>query len=332
MKDPSSRRYPEYLNRLSSFEYCASLVASLATTVPILADYFFERFLKFTDQNDGNTKKEEVPIPLRQTIALLIIPDVLILFWIIPFGLYDYLMVLADARDTLYTFSLLVCVIQCRNNVWTRKPLLLIGGPLMINNVILSFSSLSSDEEFLYYSGIVSIVLVSIALAALLVYVVIWFQHFSSLLSNGEATMQSYLCSTYVVLTAIFLLGDWVPRFVPTEPGDAWSSVGLSYLTCYSYMMASCTLCLTVISSRCAAVDATRVGYIHTNTIITTTNTSTLSKLTALATTSSTHYHYHYNNYHLTTTTTTTTNTTNTTTNYYHFHYHHYYNYYNNDN
>eukprot|EP01036_Dinobryon_divergens_P031362 gene31362-40748_t len=46
---------------------------------------------------------------------------------------------------------------------------------------------------------------------------------------------------------------------VPTHPGDPWSNIGVSYLTCYSYLMvASCTLCLTVISTRCAGIDATK--------------------------------------------------------------------------
>eukprot|EP01036_Dinobryon_divergens_P034016 gene34016-43948_t len=39
------------------------------------------------------------------------------------------------------------------------------------------------------------------------------------------------------------------------DPSDPWSSVGLAYLSFYSYLMASCTLCLTVISTRCARMD-----------------------------------------------------------------------------
>ena len=49
MADPSTGLYSDYLYRLSSFEYSASLVASLATTIPILADYLFDCFLKIIE-------------------------------------------------------------------------------------------------------------------------------------------------------------------------------------------------------------------------------------------------------------------------------------------
>lgn len=261
--DPATKSYPEYLERLYSFEYCASLVASLATTIPILVDYLFDRFLRIVEY-DGSSIKEDtsgIYVPLRETIAILIVPDVLILFWIIPFGLFDYLMVLSDARDTLYTYALLVCLVKCKTPVWTWKSLVFIGGPLMVNNILLSFSSLSNDSDFVENIGAASLALTSVGLFSLLVNAVLWFRYFFRL-SEQDATMESYLCSAYVTFTVVFLLGDWVPLFFPSQPGDPWSSVGLSYLTCYSYLMASCTMCLSVISTRCAGIDATRVGRI----------------------------------------------------------------------
>ena len=199
-------------------------------------------------------------MPLRETIALILVPDALILCWIIPFGLFDYLMVLSDARDTMFIYSLLMCLIKFENPLWTLKSLFLIGGPLMVNNILLSFATLSRDAEFVDNAGIVSLVLVSVGLFSLVVNVIWWFWYFFHL-DEKDVTIVSYLCSAYVVIVVVFLIGDWIPMLISTQPGDPWSSVGVSYLTCYSYLMASCILCITVISTRCASIDATRVWY-----------------------------------------------------------------------
>jgi hypothetical protein len=39
--DETTNDYPDFLQKLSGFQYGASVVASLATTLPILLDYFF---------------------------------------------------------------------------------------------------------------------------------------------------------------------------------------------------------------------------------------------------------------------------------------------------
>eukprot|EP01036_Dinobryon_divergens_P024407 gene24407-32853_t len=75
-------------------------------------------------------------------------------------------------------------------------------------------------------------------------------------MKSEDVSIKTHLCSAYVVIVAAFLFGNWLPSYTPTEPGDPWSNVGITYLTCYSYLTASCTLCLTVISVSCARMDA----------------------------------------------------------------------------
>ena len=261
MVDPVTKLYPDYMYRLSSFEYCASLVASLATTIPILSDYLFDRFLRLMNYDENASKEEEsssIYIPLRETIAVLIVPDILILCWIVPFSYFDYLVLLFNARDTLFLYSFFRCLLKFENPVWTWKSLLLIGCPLMTNNVLISFATLSTDTTFIEHAGTASQVLATVGLFSLSVNIIWWFWHFFHL-DEKDVTIESYLCSAYVVLLAAFLFGDWVPLLLPTQPGDPWSAYGISYLTCYTYLMAGCTLCLTLISTRCASIDATRV-------------------------------------------------------------------------
>ena len=257
MIDPNTNLYPDYIYNLSCFEFTASLVASLATTIPILADYLFYRFLHVVKYG-GNSIGGETPniyVPMWETIAFLLVPDILMLCWLLPYQKYDYMMVLLDARDTMYTFSLLLCLVKFSNSVWTWRSLISIGFPLMINNILLSFSTLTSDLEFVENTITASYVLTSAGLLSFLAHVAYWIWHVLHM-SATDVSMRTHLCSAYVVIATVFLLGDWIPSFTTTTPGDPWSTVGLVYLTWYSYLSASCTLCLTVISTSCARMEA----------------------------------------------------------------------------
>lgn len=257
MIDPSTNLYPDYIYDVSNFEYKASLVAGLATTIPILGDYLFYRFLHIVKYGGNPTEgdTQNIYVPLRETVAFLLIPDILILVWLIPFQQYDYMMVLLDARDTMYTFSLLLCLVKFSNPVWTWRSMLFIGVPLMINNVLMSFSTLSTDLNFATDTITVSYVLTSFGLFSFFANAVNWIWHLFHMKSE-EVSIKTHLCSAYVVIVAAFLFCDWLPSYFPTNPGDPWSNVGLTYLTCYSYLTASCTLCLSVISVSCARMDA----------------------------------------------------------------------------
>ena len=257
MIDPSTNLYPDYIYDISSFEYTASLVAGLATTIPILGDYLFFRFLHVVKYGENPTERDtqNIYVPLRETVAFLLIPDILLLVWLIPFQQYDYMMVILDARDTIYTFSLLLCLVKFSNPVWTWGSLLCVGVPLMINNVLMSFSTLTSDLDFASDTITASYVLTSVALFSFIAHAVYWIWHLFHMKSE-DVSIKTHLCSAYVVIVAAFLFGNWLPSYAPTEPGDPWSNVGITYLTCYSYLTASCTLCLTVISVSCARMDA----------------------------------------------------------------------------
>jgi hypothetical protein len=261
IRDPTTNLYPAYLRNLSGFEFTASLVASLATTVPIVVDQLFDRFLRIINL-DGNIHQEKsshsIYVPFRETIAFLLIPDVLILCWIIPFGKYDYLMAVINARDTMYTYSLLSCLMKFSNPVWTWKPLFLIGIPFMTTNILTTFSILSSDLDFIANSGIASLIFIIMGHFWLMIYAIYWIRYLYRM-DTQEVSIGTYLCSAYVLIIVLFLLGDWGPSYFPSEPGDPWNIQGVSYLTCYAYLMASSTLCLTVISTRCAGIEATMV-------------------------------------------------------------------------
>jgi signal transduction histidine kinase len=71
------------------------------------------------------------------------------------------------------------------------------------------------------------------------------------------------MCSIYAISYTIFILGDWLIYFAPQPINPDWSNVGANYLTMYTYLMAGCTLVITVITSRFARLEAedSKVSY-----------------------------------------------------------------------
>ena len=137
MKDPTTNQYPVYLHELSDFGYSSSLVAGISANFPILVMYLFDKCLArmgyygSSSPNKTDTATSTVYVPLRESIVFLLLSDVLLLFWLIPYEHYEFIiMLLLDARDTMYTFSVLSCLTKFSNPVWTMKSVVLIGAVL----------------------------------------------------------------------------------------------------------------------------------------------------------------------------------------------------------
>jgi len=77
----------------------------------------------------------------------------------------------------------------------------------------------------------------------------IYFLWFHDVLTNQEkrADMKCFVCSIYAISLLLFLLSDWLLVFVPNVPFE-WTINGKNYLTVYTYVMAACTVTVTVIS------------------------------------------------------------------------------------
>ena len=107
-------QYPDYLHQLSSFEFSASLVAGISANVPLLIIYIFDHCLRRIGFYGSSPALQfidcstNVYVPLRESIVFLLLSDVLLLFWLIPGEQYEIIMLLLDARDTMYTYLSLI--------------------------------------------------------------------------------------------------------------------------------------------------------------------------------------------------------------------------------
>lgn len=272
--DPTLGTYPDFLQKLSDGAFTGSLIASLASTFPIVIDYVFDlinyishkEWNIFTRKSINRSESTYKFIPFREIALLLILPDLLFLFWIIPNQQYDYMPGLIGVRDTMYVYSLLTYLVQFGNPIWTWPSTILIAASLMAANVLGTCSVLSVDPNFLAANTYILPFLVALGLFNLLVTLVRWFWYLWTVTPrNSSEKLRNDLCSAYAIFATIFILGDWLIFFAPQPIDPDWSNVGAKYLSLYTYLMAFCTVMVTVITTRNAREDSINTKVIMYN-------------------------------------------------------------------
>ena len=236
-------------------------MAGISTNLPILVDYLFSFCIKrvgYTNKISSTEDKNSVYVPLSETIILLLLPDILILFFLIPLEQYDFMVLLLDARNTMFIFAILTCLAKISNPIWTTNSVLFTGTPLLISHLFLSFQSLTFGEVFIL--AVMQKIFASIGLLSLSVYVFQWSSYIFRLNAQDATTTlskETILCSAYSLFVFVFILGNWIISVaIPTNTGDPWFPTGAAYLTWHSYSIAVCTVCMTVVSSCCSKLDA----------------------------------------------------------------------------
>lgn len=269
LRDPITNQYPDYLLALQGFKYGASMVASLATTIPILIDFAFDILFKSFSNNSPVTQSSLsiTNIPFREIVFFLILPDCLLLFWILPMAQFDLVAPTICFRDTMYTYCFLSCMAKFENTIWTQTTTIMIGAPLMLCNVFLTSSVLlSNNDTFQAAYNVITPLLISVGLFSLIISILRWYRYFylsgmRSSLSHGPNAesvrrKSDFLCTVYGTFLAIFLFGDWIVFYLPLPASSPWSVVGYEYLSMYNYLMAGCTLCMTVVLNHSARIEA----------------------------------------------------------------------------
>lgn len=274
LKDSKTGQYPDYMVALSGFNYGASIVASLATTIPILVDFGFDMLITaIYKENKVTQNPMNINVPFREIVLLLIIPDALLLFWILPYAQYDLVAPLICARDTMFTFCFLSCMVKFENRIWTQWTTIMIGGPLMIANAMVSCAALVNDGKFQASNRVITPFLISAGLLYLTTNLIRWYIYMfnsnekkiatESFDTDGIRAKTDFFCTFFCTLLGIFLYGDWILFYLPLPTSSPWSVVGSNYLSMYNYLMAGCTLCMIVVINRYARLDAVETRVIN---------------------------------------------------------------------
>ena len=228
-RNPGTHLFPPYLKKSSS-QLTNSLIASLSISVPILFDGILD-YLASAFSSLKLTKTSHYYFPFREMILFIVIPDVLFLFWIIPYEQYDILAGLLLARDTMFTYSNLAYMVRNKNPIWTWWTTIPIILPLMSANII--FTNVIPSQVFSLSGHIdnafslLVILLVSTALAVLTVNMIRWFLFVKrefAYVKNEEVIGRLIHFSVCAVCYYIFILGDWCICYLPKSISPAWTS------------------------------------------------------------------------------------------------------------
>ena len=239
--------FPDYIEELQSRNLHDALVASVGTVVPVLLDILLRPMLKLP-----NLRRH---VPRRELIALLIIPDILLITYILPYRQYDVMPGLFGLQDTLIMYVICSNMRALEPNVWNLRSIAFICGPLISANVICSFQLVSVNEHEMYCYMITRMVLVSIAILMLVYCVFRWMRHCAQIgASNG--VVEARVCSVYIFACVVFVLVDWMPSFFPHVSPSWYASIGSSYLTLYTYMFACMSVILTITTTNFVRLEA----------------------------------------------------------------------------
>lgn len=246
---------------ISESNLTTAVIANLATTLPNLLDGGFDylsvlwsKYRKLT-QEQTVLDMSTLYVPFRETIALLVIPDILLLAWILPYRNYDFYVILFQIRDLLYVYALFTGLKKFSNPIWTSRSFIFVCLPFMISNLITSFINfvLCIDFRIALYFFIVATFFVLVGFISLAVHASWWIQYVCGM-KIEDFTIKTYMTSMYVVVYVGFLSYSYGMAYYNYL--GAWGAFGNTYGIINCYVIAGCTLFLTVVSSRCARVDA----------------------------------------------------------------------------
>lgn len=268
----------EYHYPLSSNEYQGSLIASLAASLAPFIEHILDwvvfvhkylttitssSFLSSTPSSNGainppRKKGHHYCIPFREIILLLILPDVILLFWVIPQEQYDYVAAIIGARDTMYISSFLAYMVRLKNPIWTWRSSFIISFSFMICNILCTIKSqiVTLSDSYLAFSAVMLPLSLTVGFFFLLVNATRWVIYIRRVDTEDKSgELKHSLLNVYTAFYVIFVVGDWSQYYTTSVPAD-WNRTGVSSLTMYAYLMAGCTLCVTVLTSRLLRLEA----------------------------------------------------------------------------
>ena len=121
-------------NEPAGLNFKASLIASLATTAPVILDYILDSIL--SQVNDCI-----LVVPKRLLLLIVFIPDLLIIAVMLPLEQYALLPAILCARDGLYIFGWLTYINQFCPKIWSLAWITAIASCFGFANVLTTFKT-----------------------------------------------------------------------------------------------------------------------------------------------------------------------------------------------
>ena len=218
----------------------------MAICIPILID----AALDFVSHMEPS--KYQSYIPRRELFLAVILPDLFIICYVLPYHEFDWMPGLISFRDTLFNYAFLSYMNRLYPKIWSKKLILFVGALIMISNVIISYPEVFTEAQLIIQ------VLIGIAFGVMIFLLIRWFRYSRTVKDKSEQN-PVLLCNLYCIAYSIFFFGVWINNFIPSmiaDPDWANNGCGYKYLILYTCLLAVCTLLVTCVSSRIAKLES----------------------------------------------------------------------------
>jgi hypothetical protein len=246
----------EQLKTLSSPEglkFKATLIASLATVAPLLLDYIIDIYYQ------DRTFSTQVKIPRLMLIIVGFLPDIFLLFVVLPFEKYDWFPSVVCCRDLLYLYGWLTYMNHLCPEIWSLVWITGISscfGSANLLTTIISFRSSGNssdvardDTKLDTIKSLCLLTSVSLGFTLYLFRFYKWINHYYSINACGRRFLGP--CHLYSVLFIIYMMADW--SYTGSWAFDFGSA---AYMTFYTCVMTLCTLVAVVMAAKIQRLDA----------------------------------------------------------------------------
>jgi len=239
------------LNEAEGYSFKATLIASLATTAPVVLDYILDYIFYIDDGSCVQT------VPKHLLFFIVFLPDLVIVAVILPLEKYSLLPAVICFRDALYTFGWLTHMNQLCPEIWSLPWITTIASFFSFSNTFTAFNTFSGnhDDDWENWNTPInfqSILLLMCVIIGLTLYVVRffhWSRYYYSLDSDGRHRL--FPCNLYTILFLVYIIVDW-------SYSNLWGFLfaSVAYLSLYTCVMTFCTLVAVVMTVRIARMEA----------------------------------------------------------------------------
>eukprot|EP01041_Mallomonas_annulata_P016906 gene16906-35078_t len=120
--------------------YLFSVVAGIAVALPMLLDYVFDRF------SSNQDKIAKGLIPRRDVLLTLMLPNIIVIAFVIPYQKYSYFVCMWKIRELFYAYSFLSYSTTFCKPMWTAKSVLVPCLSLGISEAIGALNAFNTES------------------------------------------------------------------------------------------------------------------------------------------------------------------------------------------
>eukprot|EP01041_Mallomonas_annulata_P010909 gene10909-22771_t len=238
-----------------SIHYQFSLVAGIAVGFPMLVDYAFDRF------GANNLKREKGLIPRRDAILALMVPNIFLIAYVLPYKKYSYLPCATKMREVFYTYSFLSYATRYCAPVWTNKSILIPAIAFSLAEAIGAINPCNKSVSSYMLWNLIQEILNFVTLTS---YLILFYRYVRYIGKMKETKPEQSHYQNNIYVFAFISLGISLIIMNFSLDHKTWATSGYTYLTLYTYSICIFGTSVSVLNGRIVRIEAA-----HTETMTT---------------------------------------------------------------